>query len=192
MLRESLYKIYRKAIKNLPRFESEYFYVLIPQKNLQNNKAVEISYSTLSANNIDTLPEHIQKVFLQRLSTTNDKGYAYLNDKHSFTFLWVAISGSILKIREIGKEVKVNENEAWIYHVHTSEKYRNKGLSTKLLKETIDTLQSANTRKIHCYTRNNNYSMQTVLKKNGFKLYHKYFMLTVFNKSFCIFSRAVD
>ncbi|MBS1688542.1 MAG: GNAT family N-acetyltransferase [Bacteroidetes bacterium] len=192
MLKESLYKIYRKAIKLLPRLESEYFYALILQNSTSNDIAITTSYTTLSEDNINSLPAHIQAVFLQRLNTTKDKGYAYLNDKQSFAFLWVAMAGSILKIREIGKNILVKENEAWIYHVHTSEKYRNKGLSTKLFKEAIDTLKYTNTKRIHCYTRNNNYSMQAVLKKNEFKLYHKYFMLTIFNKSFCIFSRAVD
>jgi|GEM_PF-1986498 len=192
MLKESLYKIYRKVIKLLPRLESEYFYVLILQNEVEKDIVSTTSYTTLSENNIESLPAHIQTTFLQRFHTTKDNGYAYLKDKQSFAFLWVAMAGSILKVREIGKNILVKKNEAWIYHVHTSEKYRNKGLSTKLFKETIDTLGCTNTKRIHCYTRSDNYSMQAVLKKNGFKLDHKYFMLTIFNKSFCIFSRAVD
>ena len=191
MLKKFFYKIYREIIKNLPRFESEYFYALTLQEKYQNASEIEMTYSILSNENIGILPKHFYEVFSQRLNTVRDKGYAYLNNKQSFAFLWVATAGSLLKVREIGKDLKVKENEAWIYHVHTSEKYRNKGLSSKLLREAIITLQNADIQRVHCYTRNNNFSMQAVLEKNNFKLYHKYFMLTIFNKSFCIFSKNI-
>ncbi len=182
-----LYKAYRYLIKKIPRLNTEYFYELdIGRKGIKSkNDYFETSQLTL--NNLKLLPHVFHQMFKERLSNTSDIGYLIIQDDNQYAFLWVATE-NIINIKEIGKTVRIQDKEAWIYHVYTSEYFRNKGASSLLVEKVVAFLSENNYKKVKCYTDKYNHGMQNVLTRNGFKLYKKYSVLSLFGK--CISYRS--
>lgn len=187
MLKILLYKVYRSLIKKVPRLNTEYFYELNIDKTTVNPKNNCFEIFLLTPDNLTLLPVVFHQMFRKRLSCTSDKGYFIIQDNDQYAFLWIATE-NIINIKEIGKTVRIQDKEAWIYHVYTSENFRNRGASSLLVEKVVAFLGEANYRKIICYTDKYNYGMQNVLTKNGFKLYKIYNVLFSFGK--CISYRS--
>lgn len=184
-----LYKAYRYLIKKIPRLNIEYFYELDIGRKGVNSKSHYFETSPLTLNNLTLLPHVFHQMFKERLSSTSDIGYLIFQDDNQYAFLWVARE-NIINIKEIGKTVRIQDKEAWIYHVYTSEYFRNKGASSFLVEKVVAFLSENNYRKVICYTDKYNYGMQNVLTRNGFKLYKKYSVLSLFGK--CISYRSKE
>jgi GNAT superfamily N-acetyltransferase len=185
-----LYRV-KRFIRHLrPKIVREVFY----EHDLQNftcvKPKIDLDLKILDEKNIQRIND-IKKMsvsILKKRLTNGDKCFVTENKSKLLSYHWLQTKGCHF-IQQTGEYVKVNTNEAVIYHVRVDEGHRGNKINGYVYSEILKYCKSNKISRLWIYTNKRNIANRKGLEKLGFKEYKNTLSLKFYGKHYLLNSK---
>ncbi|HCX89016.1 MAG: hypothetical protein COW04_12120 [Deltaproteobacteria bacterium CG12_big_fil_rev_8_21_14_0_65_43_10] len=106
------------------------------------------------------------------------------------SYCWVASSEAY--IGEIGKKIRLKNNEIYLYDAFTKPELRGNNLFPKILTAILCYGRQEGYQTVLTFVLSSNNPSVTAIKKSGFDRFQSVYFVDIYSKTFCRFSKAKD
>jgi len=104
------------------------------------------------------------------------------------SYCWIAASRA--HIGEIGKEMRLKENEIYLYDAYTKPEFRGNNLCPKILTSILNYGRLRGYQRVLIFALSSNSSSITAIKKAGFDRFQSVYFLDIYCKTLCRFGEV--
>ena len=179
-----LYRFRRRLYHLFPKLNVELMYVHNLDVLKQVEPKINLKFFKLSSKDIYRIWD-VKKLPLNKLKSRLESGdvcYTTEIEKYIASYHWVQYNGRHF-IQQANEEIKIKNDECWIYHTRVSENFRGNKINSFVLSKILNEAKNMGLDKAWIYTNKSNYANRKGLQELGFELKSKIYSVEI-NKKF--------